>query len=173
MGGVARQPRPRLDKSCAGSLQSSPGLGVDSLQLGVIEWFGGNDGWIMFSGNIHFPLSAAEEGLIDGHLRFDHHKANGAAQGMAVRCRANVPDWNAVAPYTLGVEHERLGILHQHLDEAASQRALGPVSEHRFLADEAARFPEIERKTEARFVRHIGIVDVVAVVAVTLFHAQT
>ena len=92
---------------------------------------------------------------------------------MAVRCRANVPDCNAVAAYDLGVEHERLGILHQHLHEAASQRAPGPASEHRFLADEAARFPEVQGKAEAGFVRHIGIVDVVAVVAVALFHAQT
>jgi len=119
------------------------------------------------------PLSAVEEGLIDGHLRLDHHKAYGAAQGMAVRCRANVADWNAVAAYDLGVKHERLGILHKHLDEAARQRALGLLSEHRFLANEAAGFLEIKRKTEARFVRHVGVVDVVAVVAVTLFHAQT
>src|SRR6266436_3330005 len=75
--------------------------------------------------------------------------------------------------YDLGVEHERLGILHKHLDEAARQRALGLLSEHRFLANEAAGFLEIKRKTEARFVRHVGVVDVVAVVAVTLFHAQT
>src|ERR1700730_19345346 len=113
--------------------------------LGVIEWPGGNHGWEKPSGYIYLPLSAVEERRRDGHLRLDHHKGYGAAPGMAVRCRANVADWNAVAAYDLGVEHERLGILHQHLDEAASQRALGPVSEHRFLADEAARFPEIER----------------------------
>ena len=71
------------------------------------------------------------------------------------------------------MEHERLGILHKHLDEAAGQRALSLLSEHRLLADEAARFLEIKRKTEAGFVRHIGVVDVVAVVAVALFHAQT
>src|SRR3982074_1723684 len=92
---------------------------------------------------------------------------------MAVRHGAHVSGWYAVTAYNLGMEHERPGILHQHLDEAASERAPSSVSEHRFLADEAAWFLEIERKTEARFVRHIGIVDVVAVVAVALFHAQT
>src|SRR5256885_11242370 len=47
------------------------------------------------------------------------------------------------------------------------------LSEHRFLADEAAGLLEIKGETQADLVRHVGIVDVVAVVAAALFHAQT
>src|SRR2546430_16860762 len=70
----------------------------------------------------------------------------------SVRCRANVADRNAVAAHDFGVEHERLGILHQHLHEAASHGGLGPLSEHRFLADEAPRLLEIKGKAEADLV---------------------
>jgi hypothetical protein len=46
------------------------------------------------------------------------------------------------------------------------------LRQHRVLAEEAARLLEVDREAEPGLEHGVGVVDVVAVVAVALLHAQ-
>ena len=73
----------------------------------------------------------------------------------------------------LGVEQQRLGVAAPAPAPAAA--CSGParlLREHRVAADEAARLVERDREAEAGLEHRVGVVDVVAVVAVALLHPQ-
>jgi hypothetical protein len=91
---------------------------------------------------------------------------------MAVGSRADVADRHAIAAHHLGMEHQRLRIPEQHLHQPARQRPARLAREHGLPADEATGFLQVEREAEADFVRIVRVVDVMAVIAVALLHAQ-
>ena len=101
----------------------------------------------------------------------DHREPDRAAERVAVRRRADVADRLAVAAHDLGVEQQRLRILHEHLHEPL--RCSGPAAfcaTHRVLAEEAAGFFRSTAKPRPASSTRVGVVDVVAVVAIALLH---
>jgi hypothetical protein len=70
------------------------------------------------------------------------------------------------------VEQQRRRIEHAQLHQPLAQRPGGLLRQHRVLAEEATRLAEVDREAQPDLEHGVGVVDVVAVVAVGLLHAQ-
>ena len=91
---------------------------------------------------------------------------------MSVGSGPHVADGATVAAHHLGVEHQGFGVGDQDLHDAPRRRSRRAGGGDGVLSDESTRLVDRNREPEPGFDHGVGVVDVVAVVAVALLHAQ-
>ncbi len=124
-----------------------------------------------FGRDLDFIAARLDEGIIDAFLAFQIAHADGAAERVAVAARRDAPDHLAVAQDRLVVEQQRLGLLHDDLDQAARQR-LAALGFNRGAADEVDVLLPRDCEAETGLERRIARRDVVAPVAIAFLAAQ-
>src|SRR3954470_11574327 len=65
--------------------------------------------------DLHIPGPAREELRVDGDVCGEHREANGAPERVTVRRGTDVAELDTIAADDLGMEQQRLGILHEDL----------------------------------------------------------
>ena len=158
-------------RTISGSTASRSGR--DALVAGVIE--GAQRHRRRMVGAVHLdgPLGVGQPLRCDRvAVRLDHGEPHGAADRMAVRAGPHVPDGSSGAADDLGVVEQRFGVEQLHRHEPTRQGAGVTPGKHRLAPHETARLVECDREPETGLEWTVGVVDVVAVVAVALLQAQ-
>ena len=127
------------------------------------------------TGDVHLPRAVREPGRGDRDVGLDIRQADRTAEGPAVGGGPDVADRDVVAVDDLGVIEQRFGVEQADLDEPSGEPTgrlgRGLAGQDGIAAEEATRLVQREGEAETGLQRTVGVVDVVAEVAVGLLQA--
>src|SRR5690606_39904181 len=125
-------------------------------------------GRVARTGDIYLPASALDPFTIHGPIGLDHGQPHRPSQREAIRGGPHIADVHTVAIHDLGVEHQWLWVGEQDLHEPAPRWSCLDLFHQGLAADEATGLGRVGELAQADLPETIGVVDVVAVVAVAL-----
>src|SRR4051812_10372114 len=110
--------------------------GLDAGVVGVVHRSHRNRGGVSATADVDLPAAGRKIRGVDRLAGLHHDQADSTTEGKTVRCGTHVPDRAVVAVNDFGVEHQRLRVVDEYLDEPTGNRASGLLGNDGVAPDE-------------------------------------